>query len=682
MTKAATPLPASEDSDVRPEGTERKPRYRPDIDGLRAIAVTSVVLFHADLRAVQSGFVGVDIFFTISGYLIGGIILRDTIQGRFRFSEFYARRARRILPALFVTVIAVLAAGWFVLGASEYYGVGATSLSALLATSNISFWRHQDYFSPDSNLEPLLMTWTLGIEEQFYLFFPFIILATARWLPRRVLAVLGLVTVGSFVFSMWCATTYPLAAFYLLPSRAWELGAGAFLAAFEIISFQTGAGKVATRFAVNYIGCAGLAALAVSIFCIPPQAPVPGVLTVLPVAGTLALIWSEGSMVNSRILASAPMVFIGMISYSWYLWHWPAMSYVRILSVGVPSTWLLVLIATFTFGIAVLSWRYVEQRFRRARLPPTLLLARYAVALAILVTVAGTIKYAEGLPQRLSGAARNVEAIIGERSGNCLATWTIRAPDLSSACVTLREGHPGIALIGDSHGAALGPGLREIASQRGWSFSILTKSACPPLLGANIPHERMPAFADDCESFMTNSFRYVTNSRWFNTVLLAAAWSGYRRIGQASFHDTLARSIATLRAAGKRVILVGDVPSWQINPTHFAFATAMPLRNRLARMLWFDRNNIYPRDGRSFLTEPIDPAVSWVLSQIARESGVELVSLRAVFCAKEGCLLQANGEFLYLDKHHLSDFGSHLAWRPLTKEVTDPSGSDADSTQD
>jgi peptidoglycan/LPS O-acetylase OafA/YrhL len=151
-----------------PDPHEKSPRYRPDIDGLRAIAVTSVVLFHAGLYPFSGGFVGVDIFFVISGYLIGGIILRGVEADRFRFADFYARRARRILPALFLVIGALCAAGWFILNSSEYHGVGATSMSALLGVSNFSFWGHQDYFEPDARLAPLLMTWSLGVEEQFY----------------------------------------------------------------------------------------------------------------------------------------------------------------------------------------------------------------------------------------------------------------------------------------------------------------------------------------------------------------------------------------------------------------------------------------------------------------------------------------------------------------------------------
>ena len=213
---------------------EVPPRYRADIDGLRAIAVTSVVLFHAHLFPFASGYVGVDIFFVISGYLIGGIILRDVSARRFSFATFYARRARRILPALITVVLACCLAGWFLLSPNQFRDVGATAASALLGVSNIGYFKFRDYFAPDARLHPLLMTWSLGVEEQFYLCFPFLVFGIGRWAPRKTLAVLATVVLVSFFAALWCTYTYPAAAFYLLPFRAWELGAGVILAFIEL----------------------------------------------------------------------------------------------------------------------------------------------------------------------------------------------------------------------------------------------------------------------------------------------------------------------------------------------------------------------------------------------------------------------------------------------------------------
>jgi peptidoglycan/LPS O-acetylase OafA/YrhL len=218
---------------LRPQEDQLHFRYRSDINGVRAIAVSSVVLFHAGIFPFRSGFVGVDIFFVISGYLIGGIILRESKYNQFDYAVFYARRARRILPALFVVVVSVCTLGWFLLDRLEFRSVGATAFSTLLASSNFSFWHYQNYFEDDAKLAPLLMTWTLGVEEQFYLFFPLLVGLTRRVAPRRLIEVFFALILASFVLSIWWTRYFPTAAFFLLPARAWELGVGAIIAAWE-----------------------------------------------------------------------------------------------------------------------------------------------------------------------------------------------------------------------------------------------------------------------------------------------------------------------------------------------------------------------------------------------------------------------------------------------------------------
>ena len=208
-------------------------RYRPDIDGLRAVAVIAVVLFHADAWPLRSGYAGVDIFFVISGTLIGGIIYRDAEAGRFSFAGFYARRARRILPALFVVVTVSQALGLLLLDPAELHRLGISAGSALAAVSNLRFWLATGYFSPDARNDPMLMTWSLGVEEQFYLFFPFVLLGLRRLGARWTLPVLLALSVASLAASILATARAPTMAFYLLPTRAWELGTGALLAIWQ-----------------------------------------------------------------------------------------------------------------------------------------------------------------------------------------------------------------------------------------------------------------------------------------------------------------------------------------------------------------------------------------------------------------------------------------------------------------
>jgi peptidoglycan/LPS O-acetylase OafA/YrhL len=665
----------------RPEAASR---YRPDIDGLRAVAVISVVLFHAGLFPFRSGFVGVDIFFVISGYLIGGIVLRDVKERRFQFARFYARRARRILPALFVVVLAACVVGWFVLSASEFRGVGASATSTLLAVSNFSFWRFQDYFFPDSRLSPLLMTWSLGVEEQFYVFFPFLIIAAARLGPGRIPIVIGAISLASFVFSVWCTKAYPAAAFYLLPPRAWELGVGAMLAAFEISPDAWRTPLIAwvrSKSAQQGLAWIGVALLSTAVFGFDESTPFPGLMALLPVFGAAALISAESSFVNRRLLSSRPMVFVGLVSYSWYLWHWPLMSYFRIIVPNTPPIWAMVVIAAVAFGLAVLSWRYVELPFRRPRLDPLPVLRRYGWALAAALALPLAIKLSDGAPQRLPTQAREAEAIVAAgRGGACLVVWDQSRPNLSRDCVLQVPGRPTVALIGDSHAGALAQGLRELAAQENVGFEILAKTSCPPLLDVTVWTKEQPALTEACATFVDDAVRRVAANPDVRLVLLAGLWSGPLAAGsvQERYLDHrqpsasedgldllrigLERTIGALTAAGKQVILVGDTPYWRFDPSRLILAKSIPLREKLFNIFCVDCANGFPESaGRQLVETPYKPSDDIIRELGSSPGRVGFIDLFSRFCSDGRCAYQQAGEPLFVDRQHLSVVGARFA---------------------
>ena len=654
-------------------------RYRPDIDGLRAVAVIAVVLFHAGAWPLRSGYAGVDIFFVISGTLIGGIIYRDAEAGRFSFAGFYARRARRILPALFVVVTVSLALGLLLLDPAELHRLGISAGSALAAMSNLRFWLATGYFSPDARNDPMLMTWSLGVEEQFYLFFPFVLLGLRRLGARWTLPVLLALSVASLAACILATARAPTMAFYLLPTRAWELGAGALLAI-----WQARGGWLPHGRSAQAMGIAGLCAVLVSLVAFPAGTPFPGVAALLPVLGTVALIASGDSLVNRRLLAHQVPVGIGRISYSWYLWHWPLMTFVRICSVDEPGRGALLAAALLSLLLAGLSWRFVEQPFRSARSGDGATVARYGAALAGLMLLPLLATATGGLPDRLAPRVAELDrAVAAEQHYPCLATMDATAPNLSPACVQPGRAHRSIALIGDSHAAALGPGLQAIAGRHGWGTLVLAKSTCRPMRAVTVIRFDRPRYAESCRQFMRAAFDRVTHDPTVTSVILAGLWSGpltdpeERYDGPGAFRSGAASLLAfglddavrTLQAAGKQVSLAEDVPRWASDPMRLALIEAMSLRRKVERLLEPGRDN------SDMITIPRPVAADQIVVATAYATGAHLLRLEQAFCATS-CRWHEGATIFYVDTNHLSEAGARRAMASLQDVLFDAGSQD------
>jgi peptidoglycan/LPS O-acetylase OafA/YrhL len=639
--------------------------YRPDIDGLRALAVTTVVLFHAGLTTLPGGFVGVDIFFVISGFLIGGIVSDAVSRGEFSFANFYARRAKRIVPALLAVLVSCLILGLAMLGAEEMTDLSAATVVSVFGLSNFYFWRNTSYFNPDAEFDPLLMTWSLGVEEQFYVFAPILLILMRSWRAGTRLGAIVALCAVSLVISVVASTLWPRAAFYLLPTRAWELGAGVALALIRDDAIQK-----AKRHR-EWLSIAGLGLILISVLLFSSKINWPGFYAIFPVLGTLALLLSKDSFLNCRVLGSKPFVAIGLVSYSWYLWHWPLLVFLRIATAGNPSIWSIAGVVLLSLVLAIGSWRFIERPFRQARTADTRTLKQYGVAMATVTLVGiGAWQSASIVEQARPQSARIEAEIANFREYECMTSASQFRR--SRNCGSHEGGEPTLALIGDSHAGALGRSLFEAAGKNGTTAAVLTKHACSPSYGVSIHKLDDPKFFASCRAFLKDSLAYVVESESIGTVLLAGLWTVGNseapllkwegeapESGRHLLSEGLTRAIEVLQAAGKRVILVEDTPYWRMDPARASMSRLNPLRSAIFSNA-VAGGRVVPGVGESL---PVNLEAK-IVRHAALRAGAEYMPTRHVFCRGDHdslCLFETElGKPLFNDRSHLSKIGADL----------------------
>jgi len=651
--------------------------YRADIDGLRGIAVLCVVLFHAGVAGFDGGFVGVDIFFVISGYLICGIIQREISEQRFSYAKFYARRARRILPALFVVLLVCFVTAAPVMTGAEMQDFSKSAVANIAAVSNIYFWKSANYFSTSAELKPLMMTWSLSVEEQFYLFFPPVLLLIRRY-KWSVGGVLAALTALSLMASVWMTSRNPSTAFFLLPARAWELGIGALLAHYD------GRAALARRappaWVKQALGAGGLVAVLAAVTLYDHTTAFPGIAAALPVLGAAMLIAANDSLVNRVILGSKALVFVGLVSYSWYLWHWPMLSFARLVAdrpLGVGTALTLVALA---FLLAIASWRFVERPFRTSTTGDAGTLWRYGAATAAMLAVGAGLAAGRGWPQRLPDDFVAIERSAPMPGDVCLVGYGQTALNLSPACVA-GAGHGSLALLGDSHAAAIAGGLRALASRHGIGFNQLTKASCPALQGVSRRMLNQPPHARECASFNQAALARVRDDPAIKTVVLAGYWSApfdQEAAGQRFVLDTqpdaevtpgqsreylrqgLAATVGMMTAAGKTVVLVKDVPMFGFDPVRAVAAALIPARKAMATVLGMPPSGDGQTAADSLVINKGDVASAYIDDIGRRYPAVMLVDPAATLCAAGRCSYSGRADLYYLDSQHLTAVGGRV----------------------
>jgi peptidoglycan/LPS O-acetylase OafA/YrhL len=654
-------------------------KYQLEIDGLRAIAVVPVILFHSGVTWLGGGFVGVDVFFVISGYLITSILVGEMREGSFSLRRFYERRARRILPPLFFMILAVLPFAWLILGPHDLKEFHQSLLAIPLFSSNFLFWQQSGYFDTEAELKPMLHTWSLAVEEQYYVLFPLLLLALCKMGLRRLFAVIGVVAAGSFIYSQLLLRNDPSAAFFLLPARAWELLLGSLTACGRIgwcaarvadgLSAEAAADPLQARPRLaNAASALGLAMIVGSMLLYTDQTPFPGAAALLPTLGTVLVILCarRGTLVG-RLLTLRPLVFIGLISYSAYLWHQPLLALARHLAAEDLPLSAALSLGALALLLAAFSWRFVEQPFRNRRTVPARSVALASVAgigiFASLGAAGSTFPDAVenlrmGGTSAQAGALRTLQTrdtLIAERDRVLRDPYATAATEPFAATPASRK----VLVLGDSMSndlfdaarrhADLFPGL-EIRRSRLDETCMAAFDAV--LHGAAAP---APERARDCGQQIGR----LTQSRLLDdadVVVLSANWTTQN--GVASHAGALALA-QTLAARGRDVRMVGLlVIKEATGVAHTADARALSLAqaNELA----------YASIRWARIRQPNEDARA-----LAEGSKVRYLDKLALFCdasARRCDVFDAQDRLMFCDGNHVTVAGAELYARRMAAQ--------------
>ncbi|MEN9664856.1 MAG: hypothetical protein RLZZ326_1219 [Planctomycetota bacterium] len=608
--------------------------YRPDIDGLRALSVIVVVLFHAGL-GVTGGFVGVDVFFVISGYLITSLILKQQAAGRFDVVEFFARRVRRIIPAVCVMTLATLVLGSLWLSPAAWIDLAASALAQTAMLANVWYWRAINYFNAAAELKPFLHMWSLAVEEQFYLVYPFLLVFLGRYSRRTRFFVLSALAAMSFVLAQGFLTTRASAVYYLLPFRAWELLLGGIVSLLPRHRF--------TRW--NEVEVAiGSAMVLGPALLYDAQTPFPGLNALPPCVGAALIIHGgrSGTTLIGRLLSSRPMVGIGLLSYSIYLWHWPLLALARNL-LGIRLPWTIAAgLILMGLGAAALSWRWVEEPIRRgASFNSRRFSARLFVATsAVVLMVSCAIVAARGVPGRFTPrtlgyfAARTDAPFRHQVSVDAAERGEFPSFGMSEARDT-------VMVWGDSHAMMIVPGVDAASRTLGISGIQATYSDTPPLLDLVVHGSQYGLGAEGPR--LSRAVVKTILDRPVRLVVIGAHWENYA--DRSDFERCLRETVDAITSAGIPVCLMLDVPSFS-TPVPEALARRAIFGLPTADLVVSERE--YQIQNR---------LVNAIIRRVAENRAVILDPREIMTDSSGNWVAELGGEALYEDSSHLSGAG-------------------------
>ncbi len=660
-------------------GKEVSLNYRAEIDGLRAVAVAPVILAHAGATWLPAGFLGVDVFFVISGFLITGIIAQETQRGDFSFAAFYERRVRRILPALYLVMFASALAAFFLLYPNELRTFAESVVATALFGSNIYFNGKISYFTPNVETYPLIHTWSLGVEEQYYVLAPVILAFALRFGRRVALGVVAFVSLASLAAAQYMSGVDPQANFYLLPYRAWELGLGGVLA---LASAHFGAYPKKFRQGAALLG---LLLLVASYVALSQDLNMPNLWALAPTGGAaLVIAFARADTLVGRALSSRPFMFIGAISYSAYLWHQPLFAFAHVKADGAPPFVVMAALTLLTLALAWASWRFVERPFRDRSFHSRRWVFAGALACGVALIVTGRITVLQnGFPSRspeFAAIADWQDRHISSAAARCQSDmWNVAIND--DSCVFPAGGSPTIALLGDSHADVLAESLGEAVAPFSQGVKELAHGGCPPVRGLVFTDAKRRV----CPAFMESALRYLDDHDELGTVVVFARWpvpfeSDFVDNGEGGAAGVPGQGLALLEKAprfadpnaryealgklfrdqinahlqsGRRVVLVYSAPEtgWNVprRVIHNQFA-----KNIFGAPPLSISHDVYVQRTRNVHAQ---------LDRIGDHPNLVRVKPEEIFCNRAlagRCVVESDGAPLYFDDNHLNKIGNAL----------------------
>ncbi|MBF4988579.1 acyltransferase family protein [Methylophilus sp. 14] len=652
--------------------------YRADLDGIRALAIIPVLIFHAELPFLPQGYLGVDIFFVLSGFLISSYLL-DEIQanGQVSFSSFYERRVRRIFPALFFMMLVVTFASMLLLAPRDLVEYCKSQISALFSVSNIYFWQQSSYFDTSNNLKPLLHTWSLSVEEQFYLFFPWLLFFLRFKNNKTKLKTIFLLIFLSLAFAQTLSFIKPVASFYLLPTRAFELLLG--VSATLALTMPSVTNRVLgmTQYAINMLSVSAVL-LIVILMAIPVEAvslPSPGLYS-FAISFLVSLLCVSGirESLTTRVLSLKPIIFIGLLSYSLYLWHQPIFALARYISPLQLTSINYLLLIVLTSICSYLSWKFVETPFRnRKKVPQSFIWIFAAISTLLILLVSGYIYQTQGMPTRFSKENLRLMSMSydGRKKAEVCSASKDKQFELKRMCVLGSSSNinsPSYILFGDSHASAISPAISDALNKRNLKAYQATYLGCPPGIGVERVDNNF-----SCNTFNDQVLKFILESPSIKNVIISARWT--LQVNQSEFNngeggveaperpqyktlsgltpiDTSVQLINYLLNHNKNVILVYPIPEVGLN----------------VPMTLYRLNHDISTDYMQFQARTIDIYRKFDL--LTNERLFKIYPSKKL-CPASGtrCLASMDNHPLYYDDDHLSPLGAKLALEELDQAL-------------